>query len=365
MQDATVERAGTGNRAAGHRGAIIGLGGVAVGAHLPGIRLHRSVRDRIDLVCAVDPAHAGEPVDGGTGLPTMHGLPVLPNVEALAEFAGSHGPIDFVDIATPSASHVALTRWALEQGLNVLCEKPVATSRADALELVRLARERGLVLAGCHQYRFNPVWQRVRRWIAAGVLGRWYLVEIAVYRTSADAGTDRAAVPWRARRDVSGGGILLDHGTHLLYTMLDIGGMPERLSAWTGRLLHRDYDVEDTAQVRLEYPDRIANLFLTWAARQRDTGVRILGEEGSITWTEGTLTLERGGERETHDFSSELAKSAYPGWFAELFRTFADTVDAGAGSELALAASDDVVSVATLLEGAYSSARSGAPVTLG
>lgn len=335
-----------------HRGAILGLGGVATGAHLPALRLDQSLRERVEIVCAVDPARYC--VDT-----VVEGLIVLPSVDALAEYDAGRTPLGFVDIATPSASHVALTRWALEHGYHVLCEKPVATTRADALDLVALARAHDRVLMGCHQYRFNPVWRRIREWLADGSIGHWYLAELGVYRTAADGGSDSAAVPWRARSSGGGGGILLDHGTHLLYTIMDLAGMPHRVAAWTGRLGHQDYEVEDTAQLRLEYPDRIANVFLTWAARSRDTGVRIVGDAGSITWSGGVLVLERGGASETHDFSSELAKSAYPGWFAELFRRFADTMDAGAASELARSANADVVTVATVLESAYGAAAAG------
>ena len=95
--------------------------------------------------------------------------------------------------------------------------------------------------------------------------------------------------PWRGLAEESRGGILLDHGTHLLYQLLDAGGMPEQVRAWTGRLRHGDYDVEDSAQVMLEYPGRLAKVFLTWAARQRENRIRFVGDEGMIEWVGGTL----------------------------------------------------------------------------
>jgi predicted dehydrogenase len=332
-----------------YRGAIVGLGAVALQSHLPAFRHSPALARRFQLVRAADPARAA---DG-----TVDGLRVVADAERLLHDAA----LDFVDVATPSASHPAMARWALERGLHVLCEKPVATRRADALALAALARRMGRVLVPCHQYRFNPVWRRIRGWLAAGALGHWHLAEVAVYRTAADRGASAAAVPWRGRRGESGGGVLVDHGTHLVYTLLDLGGMPERVSAWTGRLAHREYDVEDTAQLRLEYPDRLATVFLTWAARRRETRVHVSGERGAITWTDGVLALERDGETRSFDFTRELDKSAYAGWFAELFLAFATTLDAGAESTQARAARADVVRVATVLEAAYGSARLGAP----
>ena len=341
------------------RGAVVGLGGIATGSHLPAFRATAALRARAEIVCAVDPRHAGPaPVDG---------LPVLSDLDALG--TGAAGPVDFVDLATPSATHVALARASLGRGLHVLCEKPVATRRADALALAALAREAGRVLVPCHQYRFNPVWRRVRDWLDVGAIGRWHLIEVSVHRAGADPGQQGAdeALPWRVRRADAGGGVLIDHGTHLLYTLLDLAGaLPERVSAWTGRLAHAEYEVEDTAEVRLEYADdegdRVSRLFCTWADRRRETRVNIVGARGAIRWIDGLLTLERDGVIETQDVSRELDKAAYAGWFAALFEDFVRVLDAGAGSEPAEHALDDVVRVATILEAAYESAARGAAV---
>lgn len=334
-----------------YRGAIIGLGSIATQSHLPAFRREEVAR-RLAIVAAVDPARAAE--QHGDGLPVF-----ADTAQLLA-----HHDIDFVDIATPSASHVALARWALEHNLHAVCEKPVALTTADARSLATLSSEHERILLPCHQYRANPVWRSVRRWIEEGTIGPWHLCEIAVYRTQADRGTSAGELPWRVRKNQAGGGILLDHGTHLLYTLLDLGGIPASLTAWTGTLAHRQYEVEDSAQIRLEYPDRLATLFLTWAARRRETRVHIVGQRGSITWTDGTLSLERQGVVETLDCSRELDKQAYEQWFADLFTHFADTLDAGASSALADAARQDIIRIASVLEAAYHSAESGLAVPL-
>src|SRR3989449_7265015 len=104
----------------------------------------------------------------------------------------------------------------------------------------------------------------------------------------------RSSVPWRGRRAAGRGGVLLDHGTHLVYELLDVAGPPQAVRAWTGRLRHGAYDVEDTAQLVFEYPDRMATMFLTWAARRRETEIRFSGERGRITGSGGILSLEPG-----------------------------------------------------------------------
>jgi len=238
---------------------------------------------------------------------------------------------------------------ALSQGYHVLCEKPVAVTRAEAATLATAARRAGRVVMPCHQYRYNPVWQRVKRWLDEGVIGRWHLAEFHVYRLKADQGADTSAVPWRGRRADGRGGVLLDHGTHLIYELLDVAGPPSAVRTWTGRLQHGDYDVEDTAQLLFEYPNRLAVMFLTWAARIRETGIRFIGDKGSISWSGGVLTLEVGGREESFDYSAELDKASYANWFAGLFGEFAATMDAADGARHL----NDIAQVAAVLESAY------------
>ena len=319
-----------------YRGVVVGLGGIARTAHLPAFQRDPDVASRLRIVGLMDESPTAAPVDG---------LPLVRTPEEL----GALGPIDFIDICTPTASHLELSLWGLSQGYHVLCEKPVATTRAEAAALAEAAQHAQRVVVPCHQYRFNPVWRRVRRWLDDGIIGRWYLAEFRVYRMAADAGIAGASVPWRGRRAAGRGGVVLDHGTHLVYELLDVAGPPARVRAWTGRLRHGEYDVEDSAQLLFEYPDRLATMFLTWAARRRENEIRFTGERGSITWSGGILTLERDGEVETFDHTAELDKASYARWFADLFQDFAVAMDSGDCARHVA----DIAQVAAVLEAAY------------
>ena len=333
-----------------YRGAIIGSGNIAVHAHLPAFQETPGVRDRVDIVAIVDGASAA----------TVPGVPRLSDRRQLADL----GPIDFIDICTPTATHLELATWGLEQGYHVLCEKPVAISPGDAAGLRQLAGAQGKILVPCHQYRFNPAWRTLVQWLEGGRIGRWHLAEFAVYRQLADPGAMREPTPWRGTREDSLGGVLLDHGTHLIYQLLDVAGMPRAVHAWTGRLRHGDYDVEDTASLLFEYPDRAATMLLTWAAARRDNLIRFTGERGTIELVGGELRLDAGDVSERVDFSQQLQKAAYPGWFGRLFAEFVDALDQG-GADAAL---HDIAQVATVLNLAYTAAETGCrqvPVLLG
>jgi len=327
------------------RGVLLGLGGVARQAHLPAFLGGAGVAERLRLVGTVD---AGSDARG------VPGLPHLARREGVAEL----GPVDFIDVCTPTASHLELTLWGLESGYHVLCEKPVALDSGDVRRIRAAAR--GRVVMACHQHRYNPAWRQLRTWLDGGAIGRWHLAEFQVDRLAADAGAGHPARPWRGRRAHALGGVLLDHGTHLIYQLLDVAGMPRTVQAWTGRLRHRSYDVEDTAQVLLEYEDRVGLLFLTWAADRRATRIRFTGSDGSIEWSDGRLRLSgRHGPLEK-DFSAELDKASYAGWFARLFHQFADRIELGDTAT----SLEDIARVTRVLEAAYGAHASGCRVAI-
>ncbi len=334
-----------------YRGVIIGSGNVARTAHFPAFRDTPGVRDRVELAACLDVAPGVKPLDG---------LPLITSPEQLSTLE----PIDFIDICTPTGTHVELAAWGLEQGYHVLCEKPVALTAAEALRLTTLARQRGRILAPCHQYRFNPVWRQIAEWLRAGMIGHWHLAEFAVHRMAADRGAvPPGEAPWRGTRAGGRGGVLVDHGAHLVYQLLDVAGPPDAVTAWTGRLRHHEYDVEDTASLVFEYPGRVATMLLTGAGTRRENVIRFIGETGMIELAGGELRLEQSGKAERRDVSSSLDKSAYPGWFGGLFGDFVAALDRGEPNGYL----DDITRVAAVLEAAYASAAAGRrqPLTLG
>ncbi len=323
-----------------YSGALLGLGGVARQSHLPAYLGYPQVRQRLQLVALMDENPAVPPP-----------APGVPVVRSRGELIES-GPLEFVDICTPTATHVELTCWALAQGLHVLCEKPVAINRADAAAITAAARTARRVVVPCHQYRYNPVWRLMRHWLEQERIGRWHLAQFEVHRLAADAGAAGSGTPWRGRRRDGLGGVLIDHGTHLLYQLLDVAGPPVSVRAWTGRLRHAAYDVEDTAHLLFDYGDRAATFLLTWAGHRRENRIRFVGEYGMIEWSAGRLVWEGDGGTETLDFTAQLDKSAYAAWFAALFTDFADAMDHGDGGPYLA----DIRQVAELLEAAYQAA---------
>src|SRR5258705_639221 len=212
-----------------YRGVLMGLGGIARSGHLPAFLHDPEVSSRLRIVAIVDEA--------ATAPASFHGIPLLSSREQLSDL--DEGPLDFIDICTPTSSHLALSLWGLSQGYHVLCEKPVAVNRAEASTLAAAALDAGRVVMPCHQYRFNPVWRRFKRGADDGVIGRWYLAEFRVYRLAADPGPGHRALPWRGRRAHSPGAAVLHHRTHLSNELFAGSGAAHAVRACTGPLSYR------------------------------------------------------------------------------------------------------------------------------
>jgi len=134
--------------------------------------------------------------------------------------------LDVIYVATPHSAHHAATRVCLEAGRAVLCEKPFTLDHASALDLVNLARERGLFLMEAMWMRTNPAIRRVVSLVAEGQIGE-------VRHISADFGLPGPVMPGhRLRAPELGGGALLDLGVYPITLTYLFLGRPAHIRAW-------------------------------------------------------------------------------------------------------------------------------------
>jgi len=81
---------------------------------------------------------------------------------------------DLIDIATPPATHLAMVTLAAKAGTACICQKPLAPTLEESREIVRIAREAGTTLIVHENFRFQPWYREIKRWIDAGRLGDLY-----------------------------------------------------------------------------------------------------------------------------------------------------------------------------------------------
>lgn len=331
------------------RGALLGAGNIALSGHAP--QWLGALADDVDIEAIADLSPRNR--DAAKAL-----FPAARSYTSAEEALQVEG-LDFCDICTPPATHLSLIRLAAQRGIHVLCEKPLAAGLSEALESARWIRDGGIVFQPCHQYHHAPPWQAVVARLSR--LGKLHFVEYSVRRRAANEGNAHWAPRWRTKRDVAGGGILVDHGAHILYQLRGVMGEPERVSATVRTLLHHGYGVEDTALLTLDHGTALAEVSLTWAAKRREIAYRFVGEGGELVGDENRISVFA---ETTEELTIEglSGNSSHSDWFGPLFKEFIARIRSGRATGEPL---DEAVYVARIIERAYASSRTGRSVLLG
>lgn len=128
--------------------------------------------------------------------------------------------LDLVAIATSSGNHAEIALYCIDHGINVIIEKPMTMSMADADEIIRRSEERGIVVSACHQNRFNVAVQEVRKALEAGRFGKLSHGSIHVRWNRNKGYYDQAL--WRGTWAEDGGCLMNQciHGIDLLRWMM-------------------------------------------------------------------------------------------------------------------------------------------------
>jgi predicted dehydrogenase len=199
---------------------LIGSGGIAQGAHIPG---YLSVKDKCEIVWACDvkeetaKAAADKIKEGGMDAPkvTTDYKDIINDKE-----------VEAVSVTTPNIYHFQPTIDALNAGKHVLCEKPLAMNATEAKAMCAAAKKAGKILQVALQNRFTGAARFMKQYIDAGSMGDIYYARAWALR--------RRGVPaWGVftNKELQGGGPLIDIGVHILDFTLFFMGYPKPVSA--------------------------------------------------------------------------------------------------------------------------------------
>lgn len=329
-------------------GALIGAGNIARNGHLPAYLNSSEVRSRLRITAVTD--LCPENLAAVTA--------VLPDIRTYADpevLIVAERP-DFVDICAPPYAHRRLIDLAVGAGCHILCEKPVTTNLDEALSIRDNVADRNLVVLPCHQYHYAPQWRAIRETIESGEIGPVSLGLLSVRRVGANPGNAAWQPSWRTDRRLAGGGILVDHGTHLFYQLHSLFGPPIELSCRTERRLPC-YGVDDTVTVNLRYHRRQLRIHLTWAAPARYSSHRYIGEWGEVACLDDRISVRSRMSTREVCFAQGLSDgSAHSDWFTPLLLEFADRI---AARDYRLDRLDEAVTTAGYITLAYRSAAQG------
>ena len=333
------------------RGALLGAGNIALRGHAPQWMGDARLRDEVEMVAVAD-----------LSPPNLEAIRALcPGIRtyACAEDLMAQERLDFCDICTPPSSHLELVELAAGKGLHLFCEKPLSHTLSAALRIGQAVRRAGVIFQPCHQYHYSPQWLMVKGLLPR--IGRIYLAEYRVQRLAANEGNPHWDPRWRTDPDLSGGGILVDHGAHIFYQLRSVLGEPRTVQATVRTLFHRGYEVEDTAFVTLDAIGVVAQVSLTWAARQREIYFRFVGEQGELVGTETGIRVQAAATEEFTLPGGMSANSSHSEWYAPLMLEFTERVRRGDRSQGPL---DEALYVTRVISRAYESGRQGCTLPL-
>ncbi|MFC7393429.1 Gfo/Idh/MocA family protein [Scopulibacillus cellulosilyticus] len=262
---------------------IIGAGGIAQSRHLPAL-------DKLSEKVAIQAVHDLN----GKKAQLVAAQYNIPHVTG--DYRDMLTDVDAVFICTPNKFHSEIAVAALNQGVHVFCEKPMAISEAACQEMLQAAKASGKILSIGYHYRFMKESQAAKRVIEAGDIGKPLVARVQALR--------RRKVPgWGVftNKALQGGGCLIDFGCHSIdlamwllgnpkpvhiigKTYNELSKTPNQVNIW-GKIDHTAFDVEDHATGYVLF-DNGCSLLLeaSWAANIEEDieSISLSGVDGGV-----------------------------------------------------------------------------------
>ncbi len=258
---------------------IIGTGGIGT-FHSRYLLKNEVNRCRLAAVCDVKPDRMARFAD-------------LPRFEDSRKLIRS-GYVDAVLIATPHYDHTTISIDALNNGIHVLTEKPIAVHKADALRMIQAhRRRRKLVFSAMYMMRTYPFYKKIRKLIKEGEMGTIQRVNWVItdwFRTD----YYYASGDWRATWRGEGGGVLMNQCPHNIDLLVWMLGLPKRVRAFCGLGKYHDIEVEDEVSAYFEYANGATGIFVTSTGEAPGTNrLEIAGDRGRLVAENGKLSFLR------------------------------------------------------------------------
>ena len=333
------------------KAAVAGLGGVSP-MHTKSLK---SLGIQIAAVCDKNPAKAN------AAAKEYNATPYTNYVEML-----DAGGFDVLHICLPHFLHAPVAIAAMEKGYHVLTEKPMATTVADAEEMITTAKENNVQLGVIFQNRYSPGAQLIKEALESGRLGpekggwirvTWHRGE--GYYLNSD---------WRGRWATEGGGVLINQSIHSFDMMNYLLGDPTCVSASIANRAHPSIEVEDVAEGVITYgPVPISFFVNTYHPYDAPASVEIIcengkaslvGEDAEIIFNDGTKKVAGTDEAAQQQFSM---KSYWGVSHVKQIHDFYRAVESGTTPAID---GEQGLRTQRLINGIYESAKSGVIIHL-
>jgi len=203
--------------------------------------------------------------------------------------------INFIIIVTPNSVHYPIAKLALENGIHVVCDKPLTTNSRDAEELSRLAAKKNLFFCVTYAYTGYPIVKHMREMVRNGELGDIRFVSAEYpqdWLATLLEKTGQKQAAWRTDPNLAGASNCVgDIGSHIENMVSHITGL--KIQRLLARLDHfgEGRVLDDNASIMIEYDKGAKGLY--WSSQiavGHDNGfrVRIYGTKASLEWVQET-----------------------------------------------------------------------------
>ncbi|KAJ7781382.1 hypothetical protein B0H16DRAFT_1498218 [Mycena metata] len=286
--------------------------------------------------------------------------------------------IELVIIGTPSPTHFAYAKAALEAGKHVLVDKPVTSTSAEARELGQLAKAKGLVLYAFQNRRFDSDFISLKKLLALPASSPQSIGDVVELETHFDRYRKGIKNSWKDQ-PAPGIGHTYDLGTHLMDQALALFGRPDKLTAFiqnTRGVGHPDVDDSFTIYMQFAAGGKLPRP-VTVIARAQLTSVRALQPRYVVLGTKGSF-LKFGVDIQEdqlkiistpnaiheiwHDVTTtKTIWPSEPGCYADLFRNLAAAIREGAEQAIKW---EEATAVIEMVELAHKSSKEGVTIVV-
>lgn len=200
--------------------------------------------------------------------------------------------LDAVVICSPHTLHFQQATDVLDKGLHVLIEKPMTCSSEEAEVLIATAEKAGKVMQVSYQRHFQPEFLFIREAIASGEIGKLTSITASLYQEWKQFTTGL----WRQVPELSGGGMLMDSGSHIIDVLLWTTGLTPAQVKPNLHLQGAPVEIDSFTSIRFE-EGAVAGLnIIGFAPCWHETYV-FCGEDGGIFYDNGKITIQRFGQK--------------------------------------------------------------------
>lgn len=277
--------------------------------------------------------------------------------------------IELIAIATESGKHASIALDCIDAEKNVIIEKPIAMSMADADEIIKRAKEKSVKVSACHQNRFNVAVRKTRAALEADRFGKLSHGAIHVRWNRNKAYYDQA--PWRGTWEEDGGCLMNQciHGIDLLRWMMN--SKPVRVFAQTRQQFHDYLEAEDVGMAVVSFENGTLGLIegtVNVYPKNLEETLYLFGEAGTVkiggTSTNNIDVWDFADETEADQENrglKEQTSNVYGNGHASLYADMVDAITTGRKPYVDAVAGRNALEIVLAI---YKSQKTGMPVDL-